>query len=384
MIGKLMKSKLIGKKFLSGIIIAEILIGSWALVFIGWALWNKPLGPSMQLPQQGPETAFNSPGSSAVDIQGAGQSLEVTPTPSSLLNKIASLINPPASTKKGLCGAPAVMTLLVIGTDQRDPTYIYGLADSIRLVRIDFSEPNVMVLDIPRDLWVEIPGIADHGVTHGKINQAYFFGNPGMGFYDGPGEGPGLLARTLDINYGFKDIDHYLAMNMQTFKNIIDSVGGVDIYLNSRIDLNQGQDGANPDYVYEPGYYHLDGERALMFARDRNPTIFQRARYQDIILRALQEKILTPGMIPELPGLISQFSDAVQTDLSPNQVKQLLCISEKLNGDNTRIVAFPDDMFSSDSTYDPYRQVNTYTLAVDNALLRSYFSAFMNGTWPEN
>ena len=88
------------------------------------------------------------------------------------------------------------MTLLVVGSDERSEDYLYGLANSIRIVRIDFTAPKLMILDVPRDLWVEIPGIADHyGVTHGKLNQAYFFGNPGMGYYDGPGEGQGLLAR---------------------------------------------------------------------------------------------------------------------------------------------------------------------------------------------
>ena len=115
------------------------------------------------------------------------------------------------------------------------------------------------MVDIPRDLWVEIPGISDHyGITHGKLNQAYFFGNPGMGYYDGPGEGPGLLARTLEQNFGLS-VDHYLAVDIKTFVRLIDAMDGIDIYVDSKIDLNQNQDGANPEYVLEPGIHHLDG-----------------------------------------------------------------------------------------------------------------------------
>jgi anionic cell wall polymer biosynthesis LytR-Cps2A-Psr (LCP) family protein len=120
-----------------------------------------------------------------------------------------------------------------------------------------------------------------------------------------------------------------------------------------------------------------------MFARLRIPTIFQRARFQDIILRGVRDKLLNPEVIPQLPGLIAQFSGSVLTDLSPNEINQLVCLSQKINSENTRIVAFPDNMFTSESTYDPYRNVETYTLGVDNNLMRTYLADFMDGTWPE-
>jgi LCP family protein required for cell wall assembly len=299
-----------------------------------------------------------------------------------LIAQIAALLQPPVTIDEPLCTGPSSMTILVVGSDERADDYLYGLADSIRIVRIDFTTPKVMVVDIPRDLWVEIPGISDHyGITHGKLNQAYFFGNPGMGYYDGPGEGPGLLARTLEQNFDLS-VDHYLAVDMKTFVSIIDAIGGIDIYVDSKIDLNEGQDGANPEYVFEPGSHHLDGTLALKLAMNRYPTIFQRARYQNIVLRALQVKLLNPAMIPELPQLIAQFAKAVQTDLSPNDITQLLCIGQDLNKDNTNLVAFPEDMFTAGRTYDPYRKVNTYTLGVDFSLMRKYLADFMHGTWP--
>ena len=53
------------------------------------------------------------------------------------------------------------MNILAIGTDARGDNYSYGLGDVIRLVRVDFVNPKVTVLEFPRDLWVEIPDIAD-------------------------------------------------------------------------------------------------------------------------------------------------------------------------------------------------------------------------------
>jgi LCP family protein required for cell wall assembly len=370
------------KRTLVSILILEVIVAAAALVFLLVVLWNKPLGPVLGLSTATPKQGENSaklPVSTPGDIVSTP---EPTPTTQSLLSQIVSLVKPSAAASKPLCNGPTVMTLLVIGSDERAEDYLYGLADSIRIVRIDFTTPKVMALDIPRDLWVEIPGISDHyGVTHGKLNQAYFFGNPGMGYYDGPGEGPGLLARTLELNFGLS-VDHYLAVDMKTFARLIDAMGGIDIYVDSKIDLNENQDGANPDYVFEPGVHHLDGQMALKLAMNRYPTIFQRARYQNIVLRAIQEKLLTPAMLPEVPALIAQFTNSVQTDLSPNDISKLVCIGQALTKNEMSMVAFPEDMFSSGHIYDPYRQVNTYIMKADFNQIRTYLADFMHGIWP--
>ncbi len=369
-------------KKLTCLLLLDVFVAIIALVFVVVAMWNKPLGPSLAASTDESSQQPGADGTQEVITGTNSLGLEATPTPSSLLSQIASLISPKTKAVNTLCGGPEVMTILIIGSDQRGSGYEYGLGDSIRLVRVDFVTPSVTTLDFPRDLWVEIPGISDHyDITHAKLNQAYLFGNPGMGFYDGAGQGPGLMAQTLQLNFG-AHVDHYLAMDMQTFVRLVDYVNGVDIYLNSKVDLNGGQDGANPDLVYEAGGHHLDGDQALAFARDRNPTIFQRARFQSMILKAFANKLLTPAMIPVWPQMISDFTRSVQTDLSPNEISQLVCLAKALPSDKVTTVAFPDTMFASDSTYDPYRKVYTYTLAADFNQMRADVADFMKGIWP--
>jgi LCP family protein required for cell wall assembly len=369
------------KKLLIPIIILEVIIGGLALVYIVSSYWNAPLGPGLMLSTQRSEQILGSSSSSTIDSQG--ESSQSTPTPQTLIAKIVSLFNPQNSSTDTICGGPAVMTVLLIGSDERSNDYLYGLADSIRVVRVDFTNPGVMTVDIPRDLWVEIPGISDHyGITHGKLNQAYFFGNPGMGYYDGPGEGPGLLARTLDQNFGLQ-VDHYLAVDTTTFVKVIDSIGGIDVYFDSEMDLNMNHDGANPDLVLEAGPNHLNGQKALELAENRYPTTFQRAKNQNIVLNALRDKLLSPAMILEIPKLIGQFSQSVQTDLSPNDINKLVCLSQSITGGNIQMLAFPENMFTSERTFDPYRNVNTFTLGADFDQIRTYFNEFIiNGTWP--
>jgi anionic cell wall polymer biosynthesis LytR-Cps2A-Psr (LCP) family protein len=171
-------------------------------------------------------------------------------------------------------------------------------------------------------------------------------------------------------------------VDIKTFVRLIDAMDGIDINLDSTIDLNQNHDGENPAYVLEPGSHHLDGSMTLRLAMNRYPTIFQRARNQNIVLDAIQAKLFTPAMLPKLPNLVAQFSGSVQTDLSPNDINKLICISQELTKNNTRVVAFPEDMFTGDHVYDPYRKVNTYVMDADFNQLRAYLADFMNGTWP--
>ncbi len=336
--------------------------------------WNMPLGPALALSTHTPPAKTNPSQLFNSETSQSTQSVDV-----SQLNTPAPY---PTATHQPLCNGPETMTILAIGSDARSSTYLYGLANSIHIIRIDFTVPNIMVIDFPRDLWVEIPNISDHyGITHGKLNQAYLFGNPGMGYYDGPGAGPGLLARTLDVNFGLQ-VDHYIAINRQTFVRMIDAVGGVDITLDSPVDLNWWRLTPDPRLILSAGKNHLDGEVALEMAVNRVPTTFQRMKYQKIILIALREKLLSPAMLPKLPQLALQFITSVQTDLSPGEITSLICIAQAVSLDNIKANSFPEELFTADVTYDQYRNVTTFVYNADFEVLRAMVDEYMNGIWP--
>jgi LCP family protein required for cell wall assembly len=337
-------------------------------------LWNMPLGPAIVLSTHTP--------SADTTLSPSSNSASLGSTQSASLNQLKTTVPFPTATPQPICNGPSTMTILAIGSDARDTGYLYGLADSIHIIRIDFTVPNIMVIDFPRDLWVEIPGISDHyGITHGKLNQAYFFGNPGMGYYDGPGEGPGLLARTLELNFGLR-VDHYLAIDRQTFVHMVDAVGGVDINLDFPIDLNWGNATPDPRLYLSAGINHLDGEIALDMAVNRIPTTFQRMKYQKIILIALREKLLRPAMLPKIPLLVAQFITSIQTDLSPREINSLICISKVVSLDNIKANSFPQALFTASSTYDDYRKVTTFVYHADFEVLKLMVTEFMNGVWP--
>ncbi len=369
------------------LIVIIIAMGGISLALLVFYRWNRPLGPTLDLPTLIP----TGPGDvAAVSVTVSPPPVKEGPlaepvaatTPLAVSAVTVAPIPSTTPTSRRLCGGPQSMTILLIGSDERSPGYQYGLADSIHVVRIDFGKPNIMVIDFPRDLWVEIPGIADHyGITHGKLNQAYFFGNPGMGYYDGPGEGPGLLARTLDLNFGLR-VDHYLAIDSQTFIKMVDAVGGIDIQLDEPLDISYGVYDPGPEYYLSAGTNHLSGIVAYTLATNRIPTTFQRMKYQVIVLSALREKLLSPQYLPKLPKLATQFISSVQTDFTPSQINSLICIAQAVPKDAIQADSFPQDMFKSSTIYDPYRKVNTFVYEVDNNQLRALVAEFMSGIWP--
>jgi LCP family protein required for cell wall assembly len=361
-----------------------VLLAVLAVAYGGQAMqrWSNPLGPGLGLPTLTPTllqpTATRE---QLVSLPG------LTPTTGSPAASTQNLLPPtatlrPTSTPAPLCGGPPVMTILGMGVDG-ELDYRYGLSDVIRILRVDFVTPKVTMLSIPRDLWVEIPGISDHyNITHGKLNQAYFYGSPGMGYYDGPGAGPGLLARTLDLNFGLRP-DHYGAVNMQTFVKIVDAVGGIDVDLPKPVDGTPIDDKTEDMGFFAAGHHHFTGIQALKFSRIRKRyNDFTRADNQNLVICALKEKITSPSVLPKIPQIIRAFQGSVLTDLSPQQFAQLACLAPKLRSENLIFTGLPEEILTPGRVVSPQQGDSTYILEADFAVIRDYVSQFMAGTWP--
>ena len=355
-------------------VLACFLIG--LVIWLWQGKWQEPLGPALQIstatPMGLPPTWTPDP-SKATALPATSRPVSVisaSPTPTSALPAI------------GICGAPPIMNILVVGSDARGDNYNYGLADMIRIVRVDFVNPKVTILEFPRDLWVEIPDIADNlnGQDHERLNQAYLYGNRGFGYTDDPTQGPGLLARTIILNFGTQ-INHYAAVNMRTFVKIVNAVGGIDVTLPEAVDGRTAED-TNSRLLFRAGTLHLDGERALMLARIRIEGGFARADNQNRVLCALRDKVTSASVITKIPDLITSFQDAVQTDLSPAQLGQLACIGTQIRPGNIVFASFPGEHFKQSRVYDPVFKKNVFAWDVDFEILREYVRQFNEGTWP--
>jgi LCP family protein required for cell wall assembly len=347
--------------------------------------WSAPLGPALELPTYTPTrpepTATSAEATEAAAELTTATATESAPAGSPTAEPTAT--TRPTATPKPLCGGPPTMLVLGVGVDTKDNNYTYGLGDAIRVARVDFVTPKVSVLSIPRDLWVEIPGISDHyNLTHGKLNQSYLYGSPGMGYYDGPGGGAGLMARTLDQNFGLR-VDHYGAVNMLTFARIVDAVGGIDLYLPYDVDGTPiDRRTADMGYFYA-GNNHFNGDEALRFSRIRKRyNDLTRMDHQTMVICALRDKLLTPEVLPKIPKIIAAFKDSVITDLSLEQMGQLACLLPHLDSENLLFTGFPEDLFTPSRVYSPQLENNTFVMDFDEEVLRGYIEQFVAGEWP--
>jgi len=285
----------------------------------------------------------------------------------------------PTRTPRPLCGGPNVMTILAIGQDQRSDSYQYGLGDIVRVVRVDFVTPRISVLEFPRDLWVEIPYISDNlnGFDHGKLNQAYLYGQPGDGFafWDDPSQGPGLLSLTLSLNFGVW-ADHYLAVNMRTFEKVVDAIDGITLKVpDLETAYNTG---------LKIGTHHLNGADALKVARNRKQGMYERVKNQNLVLCAMREKVLSPGIVTKIPALIDSFKDNIQTDFTPQQLSQLACLGTKMPVENIAFASFPQELLKEDVRIFNSQTPSNGTLITqaDFNILREYVTRFNTGSWP--
>ena len=347
------------KIFIFGLAGITLLLGAGYLLIP----WNQPLNQPLDLPPVLPSST-PSPGPNLAATDGLQPTLEpsLTPTP----------------TIVPVCGGPPVVHVLISGVASE--SYRYGLADAIRVARIDFQLKKVTVLALPRDLWVQIPGLEDQDITVGKLNQAYFYGSEGMGFYSGGGYGSGLLAETLLSNFGYR-ADHYIAVNLNSFRRIIDAMGGIDVYLPYNV---YRQVNEQPKLFLAAGYHHLYGEDAETLARQRI-TIgdFGRIDNQSIILRAVAAKLLSPAGIAALPSLANQLKSNVMTDFSPTEITQLICLAGKMDYKEDIVFnTLPTDYMEQKRVYDPRLDKNTAALVVDEEGVRQLMEDFQAGIWP--
>jgi len=333
--------------------------------------WSqKPLGPVLESSTPGqalPATWTAQP--SALPLS----TITLAPTLSFATNTPQFSIPP--------CYGLPPMTILAIGIDQRSDEYKYGHADAIRLVRVDFMSRRASVLEFPRDLWVEIPEIADKlKQDHDKLNTAYFYGSPALHIWDSPSQGPGLLARTLELNFGAK-ADHYIAVSMDVFVNLVDAIGGIDIDLAKEVDGRTYSDRSKRLY-FPAGEQHLTGEQALTLGRIRNVSVFTRAKHQDLVMCAVRKKMENVDVLAQMPQIISSFRNHIQTDLTPAQISQLACLATSFPRNNILFASFPRELFKPSEAYEPVLKQNVFIWDADFNELTRYVEQFNAGSWP--
>lgn len=213
-----------------------------------------------------------------------------------------------------MCGAslalyviasPPALNIIVMGIDARPGEGLLTRSDSNIVIGVQPSTLRASMLSIPRDLFITMP---NRGLQ--RINTIN-----ALAEQQRQGSGGQALADSIANSFGFP-VQRYLRVDFNGFVNLIDAIGGVTIDVPSAIvDYNYPTINYGVQIVrFEAGRQHMNGERALIYARLRPDSDYHRAERQQIILRAVLNKLMNP--IYWLPAWAT-LQQAVDTNLSP-------------------------------------------------------------------
>jgi len=231
-------------------------------------------------------------------------------------------VTPNATAVAPLEIADAVINVLLIGTDYRatDTTF---RTDTLIIASINKTAGTVSLLSIPRDLFVYVPM---WGMT--RINRAY-----GAAETNGyPGGGPALLEQTILYNLGIP-IHYYALVNFDGFRQIVDTIGGVEVPVTCQVTEYKLLDPTLDErvaanyalYTQPTGVTHMDGALALWYARARPVGgDFFRGYRQRQVLRAMYHRAQNADMLAQIPALYGDFQDVVETDMGLWDIMQFV------------------------------------------------------------
>lgn len=237
-----------------------------------------------------------------------------------------------------LSGGRINILLLGSDTDQKftnaDGTHTY-LAQTDIIVSIDPATQHVVMLSIPRDFWINVPGYGMH-----KLDEAFGLGNAA----NTPPGNVDLSRLTIQQDFGIP-INYYAWVGLSGFVKVIDTVGGVDVDVTHPItDDNYPNDVGNNTtdiYAYKrlyipAGPQHLSGVQALEYVRSRHADLvgdFGRSARQQQVLGDLKTKLTSLNItdINKLHELENDLIGYVKTDMGLTDIYKLVTFARSLD-----------------------------------------------------
>ncbi|MFF4369379.1 LCP family protein [Streptomyces sp. NPDC001594] len=232
------------------------------------------------------------------------------------------------------------MNILLLGSDSRsnagesakggDP----GRSDTTMVLHVYQDHRRAALVSIPRDTMVTRPacttpsGGKDPGGPREMFNASFTVG------------GPACTVSTVERMSGLR-MDHYLELDFNGFKKVVDALGGVDITLTRPLkDRASGID-------LKAGRHHVDGERSLALVRTRSAVgdggDLGRIQLQQAFLKALLAQVGSAGTLgnpARLLAVADTATKAMTTDSKLAGATALVRLASDLKGlDSSKLQA---------------------------------------------
>ncbi|RJR26902.1 LytR family transcriptional regulator [candidate division WWE3 bacterium] len=238
--------------------------------------------------------------------------------------------------------------VLLLGSDKRKAGVVTSeLTDTILVASIGHVDRDLVLISIPRDLWVQSPA-----GYHSKVNEIYTYG--------GAQEISKVVEQVLDI-----PIHYHAVVTFELFREAVDVLGGIEVTVEraftDRFYPVEGMENAPENERYEvvsfqAGKQTMDGDTALKYARSRKGdndegTDFARSRRQQKVIMAIKDKALSlktlinPMKIKELYDI---YSNSIDTNIDINTVQSFYLLSQKINFEKVNAIVLDDRSEAND------------------------------------
>jgi len=209
-----------------------------------------------------------------------------------------------------------------------------NLTDTIQVLSLDIFNNTASMLSIPRDFYV------DNVYGTSKINAVYANAN-GQKKDSG-----GAAMKTLVSDITDLTIHYFLVIDFDGFSTLIDSLGGVNLYVENTIHDEQypvgDEAGSTETFHLNAGWQTLSGDTALKFVRSRHTpgaegSDFARSARQQQVLAAIKNKALSIGVLAnpvKFLNMLDILGRHLKTDISPNDLKLVLSKSQDIDTEN--------------------------------------------------
>ena len=256
---------------------------------------------------------------------------------------------------------------LVAGTDEGE-----NLTDIMMVVCFDLKANKANILQIPRDTFIGVD------VPTSKMNAVY-----GQAPREEGQTNINVMLRRINDYFGLP-IDHYITVTLSAFRDIVDAVGGVDVYVPDTIYNAFNED--RQYFTFEKGMNHFNGEKAEAFVRHRRSYAMGdlgRVRAQRNFYAAFIKKCLNMSYT-QMATAATSIYDQVSTDMKLVDILAFAKIAQNLKVENIKFHAVPGQ--SGSYSVNGRKPLSYYSIHKQEYadLINQYFMPYSDPITPES
>ena len=191
------------------------------------------------------------------------------------------------------------INVLLLGVDDTAQDGLYGQADSAVLFVVNTEDETAAMVSIPSDTRIPLEGRTEAVALKDIYRQG---GTP-------------LALRMVEGYLGIT-IPYYATVDHAVFTQVLDELGGIDLYVEKDMSYTDSYDGFTIDL--KKGYQTLDGEKAQQYIRYRDPDLgeFGRMKRQQRLVKAIIDQHATVGTMFDVPSILSILDEQSDTNLT--------------------------------------------------------------------